>query len=136
MNLREWAIARGIHPQTAYRWFREGKMPVPARRLPSGTIWVDGPAPATAGKDVLCVWFDDDGPQLRVESPELGALEPVDSSAVLGEDWSELGYEARLVRAVGDRRISSVSVSTREGYAALLRIIGATDTPASPSESE
>jgi putative resolvase len=29
-----------VHPQTAYRWFREGTMPVPARRLPSGTIMV------------------------------------------------------------------------------------------------
>lgn len=32
---------QGVHPQTAYRWFREDRMPVPARRLESGTIWVD-----------------------------------------------------------------------------------------------
>lgn len=32
---------QGVHPQTAYRWFREDRMPVPARRLASGTIWVD-----------------------------------------------------------------------------------------------
>ncbi|MDA8394005.1 MAG: IS607 family transposase, partial [Candidatus Dormibacteraeota bacterium] len=29
MNLKEWAKAQGVHPQTAYRWFREGKLPVP-----------------------------------------------------------------------------------------------------------
>ena len=33
MNLREWADRRGIHPQTAYRWFREGTLPVPARQV-------------------------------------------------------------------------------------------------------
>ncbi|MCK4175974.1 IS607 family transposase [Aciditerrimonas ferrireducens] len=33
MNLREWALRQGIHPQTAYRWFREGKLPVPARKM-------------------------------------------------------------------------------------------------------
>jgi predicted site-specific integrase-resolvase len=33
MNLREWAQAQGIHPQTAYRWFRQGKLPVPARKM-------------------------------------------------------------------------------------------------------
>jgi putative resolvase len=41
MKLAAWARANGVHPQTAYRWFRQGKMPVPARRLPSGTILVE-----------------------------------------------------------------------------------------------
>src|SRR5919198_4217976 len=43
MKLATWARANGVHPQTAYRWFRQGTMPVPARRLPSGTILVDAP---------------------------------------------------------------------------------------------
>jgi putative resolvase len=43
MKLAAWARANGVHPQTAYRWFRQGRMPVPARRLPSGTILVDTP---------------------------------------------------------------------------------------------
>jgi len=33
MNLSEWANRDGIHPQTAYRWFREGNLPVPARKI-------------------------------------------------------------------------------------------------------
>jgi putative resolvase len=41
MKLAAWARANGVHPQTAYRWFRQGKLPVPARRLPSGTILVE-----------------------------------------------------------------------------------------------
>jgi putative resolvase len=41
VKLAEWAGANGVHPQAAYRWFREDRMPVPARRLESGTIWVD-----------------------------------------------------------------------------------------------
>lgn len=44
MKLAAWARANGVHPQTAYRWFRQGRMPVPARRLPSGTILVQEPA--------------------------------------------------------------------------------------------
>ena len=32
VNLKEWALAQGVHPVTAYRGFREGKLPVPARR--------------------------------------------------------------------------------------------------------
>lgn len=50
MKLAEWARANGVHPQTAYRWFREDRMPVPARRLESGTIWVDAvPADESGG---------------------------------------------------------------------------------------
>jgi putative resolvase len=32
VNLKEWALAQGIHPQTAYEWFRQGTLPVPAVR--------------------------------------------------------------------------------------------------------
>ncbi len=33
MNLAEWAAEQGIHRQTAYRWFRDGKLPVEAQRV-------------------------------------------------------------------------------------------------------
>ena len=32
MNLTEWAHAQGIHVTTAYRWDREGTLPVAARK--------------------------------------------------------------------------------------------------------
>jgi putative resolvase len=53
MKLAAWARANGVHPQTAYRWFRQGTMPVPARRLPSGTILVDAPGSPPEGRAVL-----------------------------------------------------------------------------------
>ncbi|HEV2244686.1 MAG TPA: IS607 family transposase [Streptosporangiaceae bacterium] len=53
MKLAEWARVNGVHPQTAYRWFREDRMPVPARRLESGTIWVDAPAVEATGRTVV-----------------------------------------------------------------------------------
>lgn len=40
MNLTEWAQARGVHLQTAYRWFREGMLPVPAVRVNERTVLV------------------------------------------------------------------------------------------------
>ncbi len=39
MNLAEWAASQGVHPQTAYRWFRQGRLPVPAQRV-GGLIMV------------------------------------------------------------------------------------------------
>ncbi|MFF1747586.1 IS607 family transposase [Streptomyces mirabilis] len=41
MNLTEWARAQGIAPRTAYRWFREGTLPVPAKRVGPRTILVN-----------------------------------------------------------------------------------------------
>jgi putative resolvase len=40
VNLTEWARLQGVHPQTAYRWFREGALPVPAVRVNQRTILV------------------------------------------------------------------------------------------------
>ena len=50
MRLKDWAEEReqGIHYQTAWKWFRDGKLPVPALQTPSGTILVQpdaGPPP-------------------------------------------------------------------------------------------
>jgi putative resolvase len=40
VNLTDWARAQGIAPRTAYRWFREGTLPVPAERVGPRTILV------------------------------------------------------------------------------------------------
>ena len=40
MNLTEWAESQGIAKVTAYRWFHQGKLPVPARKI-GGLILVD-----------------------------------------------------------------------------------------------
>jgi len=43
VRLKEWAEREGVHHQTAYKWVREGTMPVPFRRTGKGgrTILVD-----------------------------------------------------------------------------------------------
>lgn len=53
VKLAAWARSYGVHPQTAYRWFRGGTLPVPARRLASGTIVVEqDPATVATGRTV------------------------------------------------------------------------------------
>jgi putative resolvase len=48
VNLTEWARRQGVHPQTAYRWSREGTLPVPAVRVNSRSVLVSPDAPAQA----------------------------------------------------------------------------------------
>ena len=33
VNLADWAASVGVNRHTAYRWFREGTLPVPAERV-------------------------------------------------------------------------------------------------------
>jgi putative resolvase len=49
VNLAEWARSQGVHPQTAYRWFREGTLPVPAVRVNARTVLVSPDAPSGTG---------------------------------------------------------------------------------------
>jgi putative resolvase len=44
VKLRQWAAGEGAHYQTAWRWWRGGKLPVPARQIATGTILVEVPA--------------------------------------------------------------------------------------------
>jgi putative resolvase len=46
VNLTEWARAQGVHPQTAYPWFREGMLPVPTARVNQRTVLISPDAPA------------------------------------------------------------------------------------------
>ena len=49
MNLTEWAETQGTHKTTAYRWYRDGVLPVPARKV--GRLILVNPeaAPSAAG---------------------------------------------------------------------------------------
>ncbi|RSS97652.1 IS607 family transposase [Streptomyces sp. WAC05292] len=57
MKLSEWARQQGVSYQTAWRWVKDGKMPVPVRQAPSGTWLVDEPAPAAVMEAGLVVAY-------------------------------------------------------------------------------
>ncbi|WP_344289135.1 IS607 family transposase [Streptomyces synnematoformans] len=52
MKLSEWARQQGVSYQTAWRWVKDGRMPVPVRQAPSGTWLVDEPVVQVAGRVV------------------------------------------------------------------------------------
>ncbi|WP_406364607.1 IS607 family transposase [Streptomyces sp. NBC_00645] len=52
MKLSEWARQQGVSYQTAWRWVKDGKMPVPVRQAPSGTWLVDEVAAPSSGRVV------------------------------------------------------------------------------------
>ncbi|MCW3816176.1 IS607 family transposase [Micromonospora sp. DR5-3] len=54
MKLSEWARQQGVSYQTAWRWVKDGKMPVPVRQAPSGTWIVTEPASAEGRVVAYC----------------------------------------------------------------------------------
>lgn len=54
MKLSAWANKNGISYQTAWRMFRDGRLPVPSEQLPTGTIivHVEEPTPVLSGRTV------------------------------------------------------------------------------------
>lgn len=53
VNLSDWANQVGVSKFTAYRWFREGTLPVPAQRV-GRLILVDTPAIQNADNRAVC----------------------------------------------------------------------------------
>lgn len=59
MKPREWADREGLHVQTVWRWCREGTMPVPVERTPTGAFLIhdpkyETPVPSTRSQTVVC----------------------------------------------------------------------------------
>ena len=68
MNLSEWAARREMHPQTAYRWFREGTRQVPARKMGRLILVGEVQTPSsTAGITAHCARVSSGGQRAAVQ---------------------------------------------------------------------
>jgi len=120
MKLAEWARISGVHPLAAYRWFRQGTMPVPARRLPSGTILVDTPESLSGGRVVLYarVSADDQRADLDRQVARLTAWatgQGVAVAEVVTEVGSGLnGRRPKLERLLADPQVTVIMVEHRD----------------------
>jgi predicted site-specific integrase-resolvase len=122
VNLKEWARQQGVHPVTAYRWFREGNLPVPARRA-GRLILVDTAATAPAG--VVAVYArvssadqraDLDRQVARVTAWAAG--EGLSIGRVVTEIGSGLNGERRKFLALlRDQSVSVIVVEHRDRFA-------------------
>jgi putative resolvase len=117
MKLAEWARANGVHPQTAYRWFRQGTMPVPARRLPSGTILVEAPGSGVPDRGAVLyarVSAHDQRPDLDRQVARLAgwaAEQGIGVAEVVTEVGSGLnGRRPKLARLLADPQATMIVV--------------------------
>lgn len=119
MNLTEWARAQGVHPQTAYRWFREGTLPVPAERVGPRMILVNvegNSTPASLGGLGLYARVsshdqrsDLDRQVARLSSWAAGTGDPiVRVEAEVGSGMN--GSRSKARRLLADSRVTTVVV--------------------------
>jgi putative resolvase len=123
VNLTEWARAQGVHPQTAYRWFREGTLPVPAVRVNSRSVLV-APDTATAatGEGGLGLYArvssHDQKPDLDRQVARLAAWAAASGQPVArveAEVGSGMnGTRSRARRLLADSRVRIVVVEHRD----------------------
>jgi predicted site-specific integrase-resolvase len=123
VNLREWAIANGVHPVTAYRWFREGKLPVPATRV-GGLILIDQPASTVpAGVSVVYAHVSsaDQRQDLERQVARVTTWATTHELAVdrvVTEVGSALnGHRRSLLGLLGDPEVTTIVVEHRDRFA-------------------
>lgn len=124
MNLTNWARQNGIHPQTAYRWFRSGTLPVPSRRVGPRTVLIETIAPASAGVALYArVSSHDQGSDL---DRQLGRLVSwaADHELVVTHTVAEVGSgmngaRPKLRRLLSDPGVQCIIVEHRDRLARL-----------------
>lgn len=120
MKLSEWAKQQGISYKTAWRWYTEGKLPVPAEQAPSGTIIVKVPEEKGAGSTAIYARVsssdqknDLNGQVARVLAYANKKGLPV--SATVTEIGSGLnGHRPELMKLLQDPRITTIVVEHRD----------------------
>lgn len=124
MRLSEWARREGVHYQTAWKWFRDGTLPVPARQTATGTILVDVPRreEQTAGVALYArVSSSDQREDLDRQVGRLAAWATAQGLRVTGtvaEVGSGLnGSRGKLKRLLADPAVGTIVVEHRERLA-------------------
>lgn len=122
MKLSDYAREEGVHCITAYRWWRDGKLSLPARQLPSGTIVVDKPRASADGAALYArVSCSDQREDLERQVARLAGWATAQGLQVTGtvaEVGSGLnGSRTKLKRLLADRQVGTIVVEHRERLA-------------------
>lgn len=129
MRIREWAEREGFHPQTVWRWCREGTMPVPFERTATGAVIVHDPkyenaTPATTGGRTVCyvrISFADQKNDLQRQGDRLKAFAfnmGVDAPEVVTEVGSGVDdHRRKLNQLLADPTVTTIIVEHRDRLA-------------------
>lgn len=131
MRIREWAEREGFHPQTVWRWCREGTMPVPFERTATGAVIVHDPkyenvTPTAAAGRTVCyarVSSSDQKTDLQRQADRLKAFAfnmAIDVPEVVTEVGSGVDDKRRkLNKLLADSTVTTIIVEHRDRLACM-----------------
>jgi putative resolvase len=124
MRLSQWARQQGVHPKTALRWFEQGTLPVPARRVSPRSVLVET-APSVGGGVALYARVSAHDQRADLDR-QLGRLVAWSAAHGLevGQTVAEVGSgmngaRPRLRRLLADASVSTIVVEHRDRLARL-----------------
>jgi putative resolvase len=123
MKLSAWAKASGVAYKTAWRMWRDGKLPIPAEQLPTGTVIVHPPQAPAAEAVALYARVSSADQKADLER-QLGRLADYASRERLmvirsvSETGSGLnGHRAKVTRLLADPAVRTIVVEHRDRLA-------------------
>ena len=130
MLVKEWAAREGLHPQTVWKWCREGTMPVPVEHTPTGMWLIHDPKYETRscatpdGSRTVCyarVSSADQKTDLRRQADRLKAFAlsmGVEAPEVVTETGSGMNeHRRKLNRLLADPTVGTIVVEHRDRLA-------------------
>jgi putative resolvase len=123
MKLSAWAKANGLTYKTAWRMWRDGRLPIPAEQLPTGTVIVH-PPPAPSAEAVALYARVSSADQKADLERQLGRLADYASRERLTviRSVSEIGsglngHRAKVMRLLADPAVRTLVVEHRDRLA-------------------
>jgi putative resolvase len=123
MKLSAWAKANGLTYKTAWRMWRDGRLPIPAEQLPTGTVIVH-PPPAPSAEAVALSARVSSADQKADLERQLGRLaddasrERLTVIRSVSEIGSGLnGHRAKVMRLLADPAVRTLVVEHRDRLA-------------------
>jgi putative resolvase len=122
VKLSEWARGQGVSYQTAWRWVKDGKMPVPVRQAPSGT-WIVEEAPVASGRVVAYCRVSSGDQKGDLDRQALRVVEGANALGLpVGEIVKEVGSgldgkRRKLRRVLADSEAAVIVVEHRDRLA-------------------
>ena len=123
MKLSAWAKANGLTYKTAWRMWRDGRLPIPAEQLPTGTVLVHPPPAPSAEAVALYARVPSADHKADLER-QLGRLaddasrERLTVIRSVSEIGSGLnGHRAKVMRLLADPAVRTIVVEPRDRLA-------------------
>ncbi len=118
MKLSEWAKKQGVSYRTAWNWYRQGKLPVPAKQLPTGTIIVQD-EPKDEGVAVIYARVSSSDQRPNLDRQVARCLEYANAQGLsVGRTVTEVGSglngRRKLMRLLADPKVQTLIVEHRD----------------------